>query len=130
MDLVPPLVVATVNVVAVHDRRQDELGLGLILTPLVFCNVLVVAVHAKRQEELGLRVHLDFDMDLLLCYETRRAWAWRSLGLGLAVHDMRHEELGLGVPLVRCLRLARLRRTIRHLQYIQNTFLYFTRLKE
>ena len=78
MDLVPPLVVATVNVVAVHDRRQDELGLGLILTPLVFCNVLVVAVHAKRQEELGLRVHLDFDMDLLLCYETRRAWAWRS----------------------------------------------------
>merc|ERR1712156_460124 len=30
-------------------------------------------------------------------------------------YAMRHEELGLGVPLVRCLRLARLRRTIRHL---------------
>merc|ERR1712113_1227752 len=35
--------------------------------------------------------------------------------LVVAVHDMRHDELGLGVPLVRCLRLARLRRTIRHL---------------
>ena len=42
MDLVPPLVVATVNVVAVHDMRHDELGLGLILTSLVFWNFLVV----------------------------------------------------------------------------------------
>ena len=48
MDLVPPLVVATVNVVAVHDMRHDELGLGLIVTPLVFWNVLFVAVHDKR----------------------------------------------------------------------------------
>ena len=64
MDLVSPLVVATVNAVAVHDKRHNELGLGLILTPLVFCNVLVVAVHDMRHEEVGLRVHLDLDSDM------------------------------------------------------------------
>ena len=64
MDLVPPLVVATVNVVAVHDMRHAELGLGLILTPLVFWNFLVVAVHDMRHEEVGLRVHLDLDSDM------------------------------------------------------------------
>ena len=63
MDLVSPLVVATVNAVAVHDKRHNELGLGLILTPLVFCNVLVVAVHDMRHEEVGLCVHLDLDLD-------------------------------------------------------------------
>ena len=63
MDLVPPLVVATVNVVAVHDMRHDELGLGLILTPLVFWNFLVVSVHDMRQRELGLCVHLDLNLD-------------------------------------------------------------------
>ena len=100
----------------------DELGLGLILTPLVFCNVLVVAVHAIRHEELGLRVHLnlslDSDMDLLFTLlDTKNlesAFTWTLTWT--CCYAMRHEELGLGVPLVRCLRLARLRRTIRHLQ--------------
>ena len=64
MDLVSPLVVATVNAVAVHDKRHNELGLGLILTPLVFWNFLVVAVHDMRHEEVGLRVHLDLDSDM------------------------------------------------------------------
>ena len=63
MDLVPPLVIATVNIVAVHDMRHDELELGLIGTPLVFWNFLVVAVHAMRHEELGLGVHLDLNLD-------------------------------------------------------------------
>ena len=64
MDLDSPLVVATVNAVAVHDKRHNELGLGLILTPLVFWNFLVVAVHDMRHEEVGLRVHLDLDSDM------------------------------------------------------------------
>ena len=41
-------------------------------------------------------------------------------------HDIRQEELGLGVPFVLCLQLRRVRRTVRHLGLGETVFIFLS----